>query len=105
MTTLDLNMGFRISPASQYMTSVVTQIWKFEYNCLPMGMYALEYILQDKVDKLICDIDGIKTFIDDILVLRKEILYKHIEQLWIIFCRLRAAGLKANNPKCSFWLK
>ena len=32
-------------------------------------------------------------------------LTKHIEQTRIIFGRLRAASLKFNAPKCSFWLK
>ena len=62
-------------------------------------------IFQAKVDKLLGDIEGVKTYIDDILVLGKDTFEKHIEQLRIIFGRLRAAGLKVNAPKCSFGLK
>ena len=66
MTALDLNMGYyiiRISPASKDMTTIVTEIGKFRYNCLPMGMCALGDILQTKVDKILGDIEGVKMYI------------------------------------------
>ena len=58
-----------------------------------------------KVDKLLGDIEGIKRYIYNILVLSKYIFEKHIEQLRIIFGILRAAGLKVNTPKCIFGFK
>ena len=72
---LDLNMGYcniRLSPASQDMTRIVTELGKFRYNRLHMGMCALGDIFQDKVDELLCDIEGGKTYIDDIIVLIKD---------------------------------
>ena len=57
------------------------------------------------MDKLPSDIEGIKTFTDDILVLIKDFFTNHIKQLMIIFGRLRAAGFKVNAPKFSFGLK
>ena len=101
-TAFDLNMEYytiSISPASQEMTMIVTEFWKFRYNNLPMDMYASGDILQAKVDEPLGDIEGFKTSIDDILVLGKDSFGKHIEQLIIIFGRLRAAGLKDNVPK------
>ena len=74
MTALNLNMGYytiRLSPASQDMTTIVTEFGKFRYNRLPMGMCASGDIFQAKVDKLLGDIEGVRTYIDDILVLRK----------------------------------
>ena len=47
----------------------------------------------------------LKKYIDDILVLSKEIFYKHIEQPMIILSRLSAAVLKVNATNCSFGLK
>ena len=70
-----------------------------------MGMCALGYIFQSRVDKLLSDIEDVTTYIDGILVLSKEILSQHIEQLRIIFGRLRAAVLKVNDPSCIFGLK
>ena len=70
-----------------------------------MAMCALVDIFQSKVDKLIVDIKGIKIYINDILVLIKDCFENQIEQLWIIFGRLRATFLKVNAPKHSFRLK
>ena len=102
------NVGYytiRISPASQNMTTIVTEFGEFRYNCLPMGMCASGYIFQAKVDKLIFDIKGFKTCIDNIIILGKDLFKNHMEQLSIIFGRLHAAGLKVNYPKCSLGLK
>ena len=73
-TALDINMVYytiRLSPASQDMTTIVTEIGTFRYNRFPMGMCASVDIFQSKVDKLLGDIDGVKTYINDIIVLRK----------------------------------
>ena len=50
------------------MTMIVTEFVKFKYNCIPMGMYNLGDIFQTKLDKLLGDIKGVITYIDDKLV-------------------------------------
>ena len=73
-TALDLNMEYytiNILPASQDMIKIVTEFRKFRYNRLPMGMCASGDIFQAKVDKLLGYIEGVRTYIDDILVLSK----------------------------------
>ena len=105
---LDLNMGYYtiiISPNIQDMTTIVTEFGTFRYNRLPMGMCASVDIFQVKVDELSGGIEGVKTYIDDILILIYCCFRNHIENLRMIFVRLRAAFLKFNSPKCSFWLK
>ena len=107
-TELDINMGYytiRISPASQYMTMIITKFVKSRYNRLPMDMCASGNIFQAKVDELLGDIEGVKTYINDVLVLSMDCFRKHVEQLITIPGRLRAAGLNINVPKCSFGLK
>ena len=62
-TELHINMGYyniRLSPAIQYMTTIVTEFRKFRYNSLPMGRCALGEILQSNVDEILGDIEGIK---------------------------------------------
>ena len=81
-TELDLNMGYytiRLSPASKDTTTIVTKFGKFKYNFLPMGMCASRDIFQAKVDELVGDIEGVKTYVDDILVLGKDSFEKHID--------------------------
>ena len=70
-----------------------------------MGMWASGDIFQAKIDKLLGDIESVKTYIDDILVLGKDSFEKHTAQLINILGRLHAAGLKVNAPKFSFGLK
>ena len=67
-----------------------------------MGVCASGYILQSKVDEILGDIKGVKTYIDDIIVSINDRFENHIYQLIIILVRLRAAGLKVNTHKCSF---
>ena len=70
-----------------------------------MGMCVSGDIFQSKVDELHSDIEGVKTYIDDIMVLDKGFFYQDIDQLRIIFARLRSTGIKLNTPKCIFVLK
>ena len=70
-----------------------------------MGMCALVDNLQAKVDKLLGDIEGVKTYIGDVLVLKTYCFKKHIEHLGMIFRRLCNEGLNFNAPKCSLGLK
>ena len=70
-----------------------------------MGMYNSRYILQAKLDKLLGDIKGVKSYINDVLVLSKDILSKNIDHLIFIFDRLRFKGLKWNVHECRFGLK
>ena len=107
-TSIYLNTGnytIRLFNASQDMKKIITEFWKFRYNRLSMGMCASGYIFQAKVDELIGDIEGVKMYIGDMLVLSKYYLRNYIEQLIMIFGRLRVEGLKVNAPKCSLGLK
>ena len=107
-TALDINMGYytiRLPPTSQYTTTIVTKFGKLIYNCLPMGMSILGDIFQADLDEILGDIEGVKTYINDIIVLSKDSFENNIDQLKIIFGRLRAAGLKFNATRFSFGLK
>ena len=97
--------NIRLLPTIYDIMMIVTEFGKFKYKFLPVGMSDSGDVFQAKVDKIIGDIKGIKTYTNDILVLSKNRFSKHIKQLIIIFSILRAASLKVNAPKCSFWLK
>ena len=59
--------NIRVFSASKDMMTIAPELVKFKYNCLPMGICASRYIFKSKVDEPLCDIDGIETYIDDIL--------------------------------------
>ena len=87
------------------MRTIVTEFGKFRYNRLLVGMCDSGDIFQSKVDEILGDVEGVKIYISDLLVLSKYCFRNHIEQLRMIFGRLRAAGFKVNSHKCSFALK
>ena len=62
-------------------------------------------VFQSKVYDLLGDIEGVRTYIDDILCISKGTFAEHLDQLKEIFNRFKQAGLKVNAPKCSFGLK
>ena len=79
---LDLNMKYYtidISPESGNLTNILTEFGKFRYNRVPMVICASDDIFQAKVDDLVGDIDGFKTYIDIILVLGKGSFKQHID--------------------------
>ena len=107
-TALDLNMGYYTIPlaeCSKDVTTIVTEFGKFRYTCLPMGMVISGDVFQSKVYDLIGDIEGVRTYIDDILCIGKGTFAQHINQLEEVFRRFKKAGLKVNASKCSFGLK
>jgi hypothetical protein len=65
------------------LTTIVTEFGKFRYNVLPMGMCYSGDIFQAKVDQLLGDIEGVKTYIDDILVISKGSFDDHLNS-WIL---------------------
>ena len=65
-----------------------------------MGICPSSDIFQSKLYDLLGDIERIKTYIDNILVLGKDNFY-HPR---VIFVRLFAAVLKVNDPECRFGL-
>ena len=69
-----------------------------------MGMWASGDIFQEKLDKLLGDIEGVKMYFNDILVLSEDLFRKHIEQLKRISGKVCAAGLNVDAPKWSFGL-
>ena len=63
-----------------------------------MGMCMSGGIFQAKIYEILHYIEVFKTYIDDIMVLRKDKLTKHIDQIVVIFARLCGLGLKFNAP-------
>ena len=61
-------------------------------------------IFQANVDKLLIDIECVKTYVSNIMVLIKWKNPKRIEQIRVIFSSMHNNGLKVNDKKFSFWL-
>jgi Reverse transcriptase (RNA-dependent DNA polymerase). len=83
-SALDLNMGYytiRLMPGAKDLTTIITEFGKLRYDVLSMGMCCSGDVFQAKVDQLLGDIEGVKTYIDDILVISKGSFDDHLKQL------------------------
>ena len=58
-------------PASDYLTTIVTELRKFRYNRVPMGLCAYSDIFQARVNNILSDIKGLNTYTNNIIVLGK----------------------------------
>jgi hypothetical protein len=104
-TSLDLNMGYyhiELSPDSKRLCTIVLPWGKYEYQKLPMGLCNSPDIFQEKMSTLFSDLEFIRTYIDDLLVITKSDWHDHLRHLDIVFKRLRDAGLKVNARKSFF---
>ena len=70
-----------------------------------MGMCNYGDIFQDKVGKILGDIEDFKMYIYDILFLSKDKFITHIDQIIIIFDRMIRYGMKTKAPKFILELK
>ena len=69
-----------------------------------MGVACSPDIFQAKIYELMGDLEGVKAYIDDLLVIKKGTFSQHLEQLEEVFRRCLKSNLKLNAEKCSFGL-
>ena len=104
-TSLDLNMGYyhiELSPDSKKLCTIVLPWGKYEYQRLPMGLCNSPDIFQEKMNTLMGDLEYVRAYIDDLLILTKGSFIDHLNKLEEIFKRLKQAGLKVNAKKSFF---
>jgi hypothetical protein len=104
-TAIDLNMGYyniRLTPDASSLCTIVTPWGKYKYLRLPMGVSCAPDIFQDRINDLLGDLEFVRAYLDDLLVLTKGSFEDHLKDLEVVLQRLRDAGLKCNAPKCSF---
>ena len=61
------------------MMTIVTKFGELRVNWIPVRMCTTEDIIKAKLDELLSNIEGVKIYIDNILVLSKDIFPKHID--------------------------
>lgn len=104
-TSLDLNMAYyhiELDLASKELCTVVFPWGKYELQRLPMGLCNSPDIFQEKMSTLFADLQFVRAYIDDLLVITKGSYEDHLEQLNTVLQRLKDAGLKVNAKKSFF---
>ena len=105
-TSLDLNMGYytvHLDLYSQQLCTIVTPWGKYQYLRLPMGVNVSPDVFQEKMSSLMQDLEYVRTYLDDLLVISNGSFEEHLQQLGKVLQRLRRAGLKINAEKSSFF--
>ena len=107
-TSLDLNMGYyhiELTPGLSALCTIVLPWGKYEYVKLPMGLCNSPDIFQEKMNELFADLEVVKAYIDDLLIITKGSWQDHLDKLEIVLARLQEAGLKVNMGKSFFGQK
>ena len=68
-----------------------------------MGLNVSTDIFQEKMSNLMAGLEFVSTYIDDLLIISKEIFEGHLCQLQVVLYRLRRVRLKVNVEKSSFF--
>ena len=87
-TSLDLNMGYyhiKLSPNSKQLCTIVLLWGKYKYQKLPMGLSNSPDIFQEKMSSLMCNLEYVQTYIDDLLCITKDSWSDHLEKLDEVF--------------------
>ena len=70
-----------------------------------MGLSTATDNFQHKMSKLMQDLEFVRVYLDDLLVVSNGGFQNHISKLRQVLTKLREANLKINAPKCSFAVK
>ena len=104
-TALDLNMSYytiRLDPTASKMCTIIFPWGKYSYKRLPMGFGGSADIFQAQIMDLMAALKFVRAYMDDLLIITRETLDEHLQQMEIVLTRLRDAGLKVNAAKSSF---
>ena len=104
-TSLDLNMGYyhiELMPFSKRLCTIVTPWGKYKYQHLPMGLCNSPDIFQEHMFELFSDLEFVRAYIHDLLVMSCSTFEEHLEHLEKVLLQLSDVGLKVNAKKSHF---
>ena len=99
-------MGFyhiELTPNSSALCTIMLPWGKYEYLKLPMGLSNSPDVFQEKMGDLFSDLEHVRAYIDDLLLITKGSWEEHLTELDKVLTRLSKAGLKVNIKKILFW--
>ena len=98
-------MGYYHIPLSENAQKLCTTAlpWgKYRYKRLPMGIASAPDIFQHIMHDLLGDLDFVRVYIDDVLIISDGSYEDHLTKLNIVLTRLNKANFRENVRKCYF---
>ncbi|GFT60530.1 hypothetical protein TNCV_1966331 [Trichonephila clavipes] len=106
MSTLDLKSGYdqvEVNPADQDKTAFVCPFGTFRYKRMPFGLRNAPATFQRLMDQFCNGLPNVNILVYlDYIVVLSETFEQHIEDLRMVFDRLKKFKLCANREKCKF---
>ena len=105
-TALDLNMGYyhiKLDTDAQKLCTIIFPWGKYKYKRLPMGIKIAPGVFQNVMSKLTQDLEYVKTYLDDLLILTNNNFTDHLTKLEVVLARLSTAGMRVNASKSKFF--
>jgi hypothetical protein len=68
-----------------------------------MGIKIAPDVFQNVMSKLVQDMEYVKTYLDDLLILTNSIFKDHLLKLEMVLARLSTAGMRVNISKSKFF--
>jgi hypothetical protein len=75
---------------------------KYKYKRLPIGIKIAPDVSQNVMSKLVQDMEYVKTYLDDLLILTNSSFKDHLLKLEMVLARLSTAGMRVNISKSKF---
>ena len=91
-TALDLNMGYytiRLDPDAQKICTIILPWGKYSYLRLPMGIAGSPDIFQEKMSSLMEELEYVRTYIDDLLVITNGTFEDHLRKVEVVLIKLK----------------
>ena len=93
-TALDLNMGYytiRMDPTTSEMCTIIFPWGKYSYKRLPRGFGGSADIFQAQIMDLMASLKFVQAYMDDLLIIMRQTLDKHLQKKETVLTRLRDA--------------
>jgi dihydroorotate dehydrogenase len=96
-SALDLNMGYyhiKLNADAQKLYNIVFPWYMGKYKCkrLPIDIKIAPDVFQNVMSKLVQDMEYVKTYLDDLLILSNSSFKDHLLKLEMVLARLSTAG-------------
>jgi hypothetical protein len=104
-TALDLNTGYytiRLDTTASEMCTIIFPWGKYSYKRLPMGFEGSADIFQAQMMDLMASLKFVQVHMDNLLIITRQTLDKHLQKMETVLTRLCDAGLRVNAAKSSF---